>query len=359
MLKATATILSGWMALVLSLPTGSALAGSGGGEFALLVGAMSVGQTDTAVSAAGDPRQQTADLLIRARRAMAENDLNAADALISQAEALKVDFSPLTMSDTPRKARQALERMRQAAGNVPARPSQMFSPLGSGQAKAPPTDPFIGRTAGGADRVLPPGGPLGSAPAMPLPPTDSAAAIHSANAANFSNSQPYYAQAPSVAPPTGDDLHLPPALARQYQQPAAAAGPAPMGGDRVQSDNLLRLARTALAVGDVRRATELLNQAKRLQVRYAPLEDSPERVEAAVNKYQDTMSLDKNTEAYRRAYARMLMEQAEALFRYGELGLAEELGDRALRQQAAFGPFEARPQELLGASLRPAVKATS
>ena len=64
------------------------------------------------------------------------------------------------------------------------------------------------------------------------------------------------------------------------------------------------------------------------------------------------MSLDKNTEAYHRAYARMLMEQAEALFRYGELGLAEELGN-ALRQRAAFGPFEARPQELFARSLGP------
>ena len=65
-LKATATILSGWMALVLSLSTGGILAGSGGGELALLAGAMSVGQTDTAVSTTGDPRQQTADLLLRA-----------------------------------------------------------------------------------------------------------------------------------------------------------------------------------------------------------------------------------------------------------------------------------------------------
>ena len=59
------------------------------------------------------------------------------------------------------------------------------------------------------------------------------------------------------------------------------------------------------------------------------------------------MSLDKNTEAFHRTYARMLMEQAEALFRYGELGLAEELGNLALRQQAAFGPFESKPQDLL------------
>ena len=233
----------------------------------------------SATSAASDPRQQTTDLLPstgtpghRPRK----RPRNAADALIFQAEALKVDYSPLDCRTPPRKARQALERMRQAAGNGPGRPSQMFSPFGSGQAKAPPSDPFVGRTAGGADGSLPPGGPLGSAQAMPLPPTDPATAIHSAN---FSNSQPYFAQAAAAAPPAGDDLHLPPALAQQYQpQPgaAAAAGPAPMGGNRAQSDNLLRMAHCALAVGDVRRARRFCSiRPSGCRFAMAPLDDSP------------------------------------------------------------------------------------
>ena len=53
---------------------------------------------------------QTADLLAQARRAMAANDLATADKLIAQAESLHVEYSPITMEDTPRKARQALER---------------------------------------------------------------------------------------------------------------------------------------------------------------------------------------------------------------------------------------------------------
>ena len=134
-----------------------------------------------------------------------------------------------------------------------------------------------------------------------------------------------------MAPPTGNDLSLPPALAQQYAPPAA--------GDRAACDNLLRLCRRSLAVGDIRRAVDMLNQAKRLQVRYAPTEDSPEKVEAAISKYQEIIGLERSTEAGRRAYARMLMEQAEALLRYGEYEVAEEMADRAARQEVAYGDF--------------------
>ena len=125
---------------------------------------------------------------------------------------------------------------------------------------------------------------------------------------------------------------------QQYAEPVAT---------RTQSDNLLRLSRCALATGDVRRAVDLLNQAKRLQVRYGPLDDSPERAEAAISKYQEIVTLDRNTEAGRRAYARMLMEQAEALVHYGEFDVAEQLADRAAQQAVTYGPFEPKPQNLL------------
>ena len=90
------------------------------------------------------------------------------------------------------------------------------------------------------------------------------------------------------APRTADDQHLPPALARQAVPTCA--------GRRTESDNLLRLS-CALAVGDVRRAVERLNQAKRLEVRYGPLDDSPAKVEATIAKYQEIVTLDRNTEA--------------------------------------------------------------
>ena len=112
------------------------------------------------------------------------------------------------------------------------------------------------------------------------------------------------------------------------------------------------MSRRSLAVGDIRRAVDMLNQAKRLQVHYALTEDSPEKVESAINKYQEIAGLERGTEQGHRAYARMLMEQAEALLRYGEYEQAEELADRAARQQVAYGAFESKPQDLLARSAR-------
>jgi hypothetical protein len=349
------------VAIVLSFSAGSAVAGPIVGGAAILVGAASLGQTAANGSLPEDKRPMVAGLLQRARQAMAENDLATADALIAQAESLKVEYSPITMEDTPKKARSALERLRTAGAASATRPSPMFSPLSLGKPKEMPTDPFLARSAGRVDEALPDGSLPGSQQVMPLPPTDAAHTIHSATAADFSSPQPSFGQTQTLAPPAQDDLHMPPALARQYNPPAVVPaaytstdvapgdnrgnamqaptnttlfngqqafvsdaaptssnnGAAP--NDRVQSYNLLRLSRRALGVGDVRRAADMLNQAKRLAVHYGPLDDSPEKVETAISKYQEVAALDRNTDAYRRSYARMAMEQSEALLRYGEL----------------------------------------
>ena len=127
---------------------------------------------------------------------------------------------------------------------------------------------------------------------------------------------------------------LGPPLRAEVQAPAANPSP-------------LRSARLALAVGDVRRATELVQQAKGMQVNYQPLDDTPERVEATIARYQELSTLDKGTEAYRRGYARSLMEQADALLRWGEQDEAERLAGRAADMQIIYGPFEQKPQDLL------------
>ena len=67
-----------------------------------------------------DRRRQADDLLLRARRAMAENDLDAANQLLAQVESLDVQYSPLQMGDTPRKLRRELDKMYQAAGRQPS-----------------------------------------------------------------------------------------------------------------------------------------------------------------------------------------------------------------------------------------------
>ncbi len=300
-MKATASILSGWMAVVVCFSASRAVAGPVDGGMVALVGAARLTQTDGTYSPPDNKRQHAAELLQRARQAIEKNDLAAADLLIGQAESLQVEYSPITMEDTPRKARQALEQIRNAQGADAGRSGQAGSSPEPSRTATVPADPFYGRTTGAAN------------PNLATPESD--------------------------IPLAGDHPHLPPASVVQNPTPAAAL--------RTQSDNLLRLSRRALAVGDVRRAVDLLNQAKRLQVRYGPLDDSPERTEGAISKYQDVMTLDRNTEAGRRAYARVLMDQAEALLHYGEFDWAENLADRAAQQQVTYGPFEVKPQSLL------------
>ena len=308
-MKATAGILSGWMAVVVCFSASKVVAGPMDGGMVVLVGAARLTQTDGTTSPPDNKRQQAAELLQRARQAIAKNDLAAADLLIGQAESLQVEYSPITMEDTPRKARQALEQIRNANAG-PSGPAGS-SPESSRNATSP-ADPFYGRTNGAAS-------PKVFTTDLDIPLTQGSYTL--------------------ATPQFKDDQHVPPAGVVQNPPPATAL--------RTQSDNLLRLSRRALAVGDVRRAVDMLNQAKRLQVRYGPLDDSPERTEGAINKYQEVMTLDRNTEGGRRAYARALMDQAEALLHYGEFDWAENLADRAAQQQVTYGPFEVKPQSLL------------
>ena len=141
-MKATASVLCGWLALVLCFSANRVVEGATGGGLAVLVGAARAAQADGTSSQPDDKRQQAADLLRRARQAIRENDLPAADLLISQADALKVEYSPITMEDTPRKARQFLEQVRNANSGGSAALGQGF-----GRPTAPPSDPFYGRVA--------------------------------------------------------------------------------------------------------------------------------------------------------------------------------------------------------------------
>jgi general secretion pathway protein D len=121
----------------------------------------------------------------------------------------------------------------------------------------------------------------------------------------------------------------------------------PPRGNRVHSDAMLRQARLALAVGDIRRASDMAAQSRQDQIRYAPNEDSPDRVAAAIAKYVEISKLDRGSEENRRTYARMWMEQAQDLLQWNELDQAEKLVEMAAQQRVTFGPFDAKPDDLL------------
>jgi len=288
-----------------------------------------------AVPRSEDKGQQAADLLRRARQAMAENDLTAAESLIAQAEALGVEYNSFHLGDTPKKARRDLERKRSAAGVT--KPSQLFSPLAGNKKKVPASDPFAGKTSDAHSSSTDTG------QVKPLPRVPSGAPAELPAVLNASSLQASADRNYPSTEPNENDLALPSFLTKGSPQ---RSGP---GGTeiRLPTGSSLLAARRALAVGDIRRAGDFLQQAKKQNLQYGPLDDTPEKVEAAIRKMQDLASLDKNTEAYRRTYARNVMEQAEALLRHGEWDEAERLANLAAAQQATYSPIEMKPQDLL------------
>ena len=359
-MKTTARVLTGWIAVALGCSAGNALAGLPQSAVVAWIGTASAGQqTDGSEGGTGQRRQKSDELLGRAREAMAQNDLTTADSLISQAEALAIEYPAFYMGDTAKKARRDLEKMRSATGGSPsALPGNIFSPFA--KKTPPPTDPFAARsnTAPANPAGLAAGAGFNAGGASPdassvtrLPPTGLPTMGRPDSAAALLGSPMPFGQSTPMAPPSGDDLHLPPALARGVMSASPDAGPVAqtngVTGDRTQSDELLHRARLALAVGDVRRASAMVAQAKQSPVRYSQSDDSPERVEAAIAKCQELNGMEKNTDLYRRAYARLLMEQAEALMRWGEFDQADQLAAQAARQQVVYGPYEAKPEDLL------------
>ena len=121
-------------------------------------------------------------------------------------------------------------------------------------------------------------------------------------------------------------------------------------GQLVMNNQMLLAARQALAVGDVRRATLLVDQAKAIQVMRGPNDDNPQNVEQLVRKCTDLNMVSpdrKDTEGFRLAYARLLLEQAEGLMRRGDLDESERLAIESSRQRVTFGALETKPEMLM------------
>lgn len=247
------------------------------------------------------PRQQADDLVRRARNAMAEKDFDAADVLIRQAEALQVTYSPLDiMADKPSKARADLNRLRSAEQNSGGSLTGNFlGAVGIGQTPQPPTtSPFPNRTTGTQAAPLSMAGSVGGV--RPLPPVGAGA--------------------------------QPPSTARQ-------------------GNTMLRDARLALAGGDVIRAGQLLQQARVLPFNYGPLDDTPSKVEAAIREYSEVMASNNgpmaNSEAHRRALAKSMLSQADALTRWNMFDQAERLINSIADLRVQFNPHELQPQTVL------------
>jgi len=347
-LNMTARLIAGWIAVAAVVSSSPALAGPGADGAGMVLCAAGLGGLNLPAASQADSRARADDLCRRAREAMAENDLAAADTLVAQAEALGVEYGFWHAGDTPEKVRRDLERKKQAAAGTVARPSQLFSPFSLGKKDHPtPTDPFLEARA---DR------PEVAAGIRPLPDPGQVA-----RAANFDPYNPVRAREyPSTSaapfrPMSAPPMSEPPGTITVSDEPSSVLakgyGVAPATTTRsgaAGSSDFLRQARLALAVGDVRRATSFVEQAKAQRRTYGPLDDTPEKVDLAIERYRDLDARRENTEMFRRAYAKMLLDQAGALIRTGDLGEAERLANEAARQQVTYGPLERKPDDLLG-----------
>ena len=318
------------------------------------------------VARSADASQHCDDLLKRARQAMAENNLPAAGSLIAQAESLGVQYGRLHMGDTPTKARAELDRRSRASGSGTRGLGSLFTHGTSGTPNTA-TDPFAARTAASA-----PGSPADAKSlaksyifkarselangnltaaagwhriaaqqeASFAPNEDSpqklAASIVAAGGTLASPNQLAAASGPAGVSP------LPP-----VNQVATASTPDPA---LARSDSLLLSARRALATGDVRRASSFVQQAQALNLRYNPIDDNPSRVDALIRSYGDLKAQEAQrgqTEAYRRQYSVVMMQQAEGLLMRQDFSEAERLASQAAKMNVPFGSYKSSPQSLL------------
>jgi general secretion pathway protein D len=375
-LKTTARILPGLFVMALG--------------FSAALAAAEPARTNAAydrVNAAGDTgnryedkRQQADDLLLRARHAMQENDLDAASQLIDQAEALDVQYSPLQVNDTPKKLRRELDRRMQMAGRSPARSASSADPFQDrgGLAGGDANSKSVAKSCIQRARKELNQGNLNGAyqwyrdaakqRAAFGPDEDSPERL----AADLRTASERMGYLPSQSGRNARVAHLPPVNAERDaafgQAPSdrsnagfgpgvspQSANPALTGMPPVRNGeaaDLLLAARRALALGDIRTANDRVQKVKSLNLQYSPVEDSPEKVEAAIGMYSDLMAQKTergSTDAWRRQHAKLLMDQADALMRYRDLSEAERLATEAMRQHAVFSSFEPRPESLLDA----------
>ncbi|HWB11182.1 MAG TPA: hypothetical protein VG826_18280 [Pirellulales bacterium] len=342
-MNTSSRIIAACVGTSLAVTSASAWAAPYPGALSAMHGLVAVGQAAPTGRSPEEARRQVADLLSKAREAMKEGNLETADSLISRAENVKVTFGMMHMGDTPKKARRDLARMRNA--QAPKKPSDLFAP----EEKEPPAqqtnpvrDPFAAPANGfepKMDRPSPDTGLAEDPRLIDAPPENDT--LGQLDARPFPKESPFGKQT-MTAPPEDDR--------REAGLPNGSPAGTPSSDEmlREESGKLLYTARRALAVGDVRRATDLVNQAKALDLQYEYREDSPAKIDAAIQHYAQLAQQagSPESEGYRRRKAECLLEQAEGLLAWRDYDEAERLVDSANRLNVVYGPADVRPDML-------------
>ncbi|HEY1065249.1 MAG TPA: hypothetical protein VGE52_04040, partial [Pirellulales bacterium] len=119
---------------------------------------------------------------------------------------------------------------------------------------------------------------------------------------------------------------------------------------RAASDRLIVSSRLALAVGDVRKAAELLSQADAMQVPYGPNGDSPARVRDLIARWEESnaeIAKMGKTESTRLHRSALMVEQADWLRMWDKLDEAERIAMDATTLNAQFGAGQRTPKAVL------------
>ena len=344
LLKTTAIALVGWIAVAVAVSARFAVAEPVTCMSRAWLGAALMGQATSASNVVG--RQGTTNGRPAARRAKRWPKIiwRPPNALITRAEALGVQYNAFHIGDTPKKARRDLERKRGESVPQPAKPSQMFAPLGlnKNNKSVPMNDPFAGRTA------EPP--PAANPTQIGMPQQPGSDTVQSLTAAGAKPMQrpvddPYRINEP------GEERRPAPGMPGRNTMLARCSGQCrpPCRSSRLRRPRPVRSARrvwrwpSATYVAPA----ELVQQARSMRVNYQPLDDSPGKVEAAIASIK---SFDPRQEHGRLSPGptpACLLEQADALLRWGEHDEAERLASRAAGMQVVYGPFEQKPQDML------------
>ncbi len=304
-----------------------------------------------------DETQQCDDLLRQARKAMNENHLQLADSFISRAEQLnpayRCDFSHGRHATTKVRARPEPSPRH---SHIPPRialasPYASAKPASDKTADGLPQNPFAARPdAGGAGNDIAAAPVAGDPSGMSrLPPVGAASGPAPWNNVAASGAYPATQASANAYPSTQAPISTYPSTQSPPLQIAPNNAGATPVNPKAESDTLLCGARRALAVGDVQRATMLSDNAKRLQLQYGPMDDSPARIDGLVARYKlmNAPGTNRESEGYRKQYAQVLMEESEGLLRWREFDEAERLADEAKQQPVQYNPVETHPDSLL------------
>ncbi|MCE9546448.1 MAG: hypothetical protein K8T25_13155 [Planctomycetia bacterium] len=158
------------------------------------------------------------------------------------------------------------------------------------------------------------------------------------------------------APRNSEIRPLPtPQNTNRYEQPGEPAMPSDRYAQAPQADpqqarKLMLEARRALAGGDTRRALALAAEARAGGQQYGPQEDSPTKIEILARRHNEAMQrrgAEGDSEATNRAYAQVLLEEAESLAQYQDYESAERAAGAAAQMRVDFSPYENNPRRVM------------